>query len=107
MKQSLKTYLPILNEAITFSEFMAKEKPITGLPFIAHCEETNKQTLKEIIKPKTNVLICIGPEGDFSTSEIETALQNGLNPVHLGNSRLRTETAAIVACHSVAFLNEM
>lgn len=106
MKQSLKSYLPILHEAISFSEFIESQKNNTGLKCIAHCEETKRQSLKDIIQPKRDILICIGPEGDFSPAEIALALQKDFEPVSLGNSRLRTETAAIVACHSVAFVNE-
>ncbi len=107
MKQSLKMYLPKLNEAISFAAFIEKQQNFRGLRCIAHCEETKKQSLKDLIKPKQDILICIGPEGDFSTSEIQLALTKAFEPVSLGNSRLRTETAAIVACHSVAFVNEV
>jgi 16S rRNA (uracil1498-N3)-methyltransferase len=58
------------------------------------------------LKPNTNVTLLIGPEGDFSEKEIATAIENKFIPVSLGNTRLRTETAAIVACHSVVFVNE-
>jgi len=74
--------------------------------FIAHCEETDKRLLKTEIKPKERITILIGPEGDFSTKEIQLALDKKYVPVSLGNTRLRTETAAIVAAHSVAFVNE-
>ncbi len=104
MKQSLQSYLPQLNPAVSFSEFIAQEH--TDQLLIAHCEETKKQSLKDILQPKTNVTILIGPEGDFSTKEIELALSSGYTPVTLGDTRLRTETAAIVATHSVAFINE-
>lgn len=105
MKQSLKTYLPRLNDAITFTEWITNHANTSNIKLIAHCEESHRHSLKEALKPKTDVLITIGPEGDFSTSEISLALKNGFTPVSLGNSRLRTETAAIVACHSVAFMN--
>ncbi len=106
MKQSLKAYLPIINEAITLKEFLNKQKPTNHHKLIAHCEETRKQSLKSVLKPKGDYLILIGPEGDFSNNEINIALQEGYQPVSLGESRLRTETAAIVACHSIAFVNE-
>ena len=73
---------------------------------IAHCEETDKKLLKEVVKPNEAYTILIGPEGDFSEKEIELALKNKYIPVSLGNTRLRTETAAVVACHSVVFANE-
>ena len=72
----------------------------------AHCEETDKKSFKKELQPNEDVLILIGPEGDFSVKEIKQALQNGFIPVTLGETRLRTETAAIVACHSIAFVNE-
>ena len=107
MKQSLKAHIPKLNEAQSFSEFLETTKTFNGDRFIAHCEETNRFSLKQKLQPKRNVLILIGPEGDFSPSEIEQAIQVGFSPVMLGESRLRTETAAIVATHSVAFVNEV
>lgn len=104
MKQSLKFHLPKINPAVSFKEFI-DNKP-TGDLFIAHCEEQDKKSFKQEIKPNSDITILIGPEGDFSTNEIELALQNKFTPVTLGESRLRTETAALVACHSVAFINE-
>ena len=104
MKQCNQLYLPKLNSAMTFREFVKLKNK--GLQLIAHCEETNKKTLKSILKPNENITILIGPEGDFSEKEIEGALENNYIPVSLGNTRLRTETAAIVACHSVVFINE-
>ena len=105
MKQSNETYLPKLNEAISFKEFIKQKND--GLQLIAHCEETDKKSLKEILKPNENVTILIGPEGDFSDKEIALAIENNFQPVMLGNTRLRTETAAVVACHSVVFFNEI
>jgi len=104
MKQSLHYHLPILHELTSFSKFVQHNS--LDNTFIAHCEDLKKESLKDHIKPHDSYTILIGPEGDFSTTEIELALQEGIIPVSLGNSRLRTETAAIVACHSVAFVNE-
>lgn len=103
MKQSLQTYLPKLNDACTSKEFM--EKTREGLCFIAHCEDDEKLDLKRRVAPDKDVTILIGPEGDFSKSEIELAYTNGFLPVSLGQNRLRTETAAIVACTIVATIN--
>ncbi|MCY1244512.1 RNA methyltransferase, RsmE family [compost metagenome] len=105
MKQSLHYYLPKLNEPILFKDFIKQQKS-EGLNLIAHCEETDKKSLKEVVKPNKDVTILIGPEGDFSEKEIKLALENKYIPVTLGNTRLRTETAAVVACHSVVFINE-
>ena len=104
MKQCNQTYLPKLNPAISLKEFIKREN--SGEKLIAHCEETNKKSLKSILKAKTDYTILIGPEGDFSNKEIELALENNYIPISLGETRLRTETAAIVACHSVVFTNE-
>jgi 16S rRNA (uracil1498-N3)-methyltransferase len=105
MKQSNELYLPKLNEAVTFKEFIKNQN--NGLQLIAHCEETDKKSLKSVLKPNEDITMLIGPEGDFTEKEIELALENKYIPVSLGNTRLRTETAAIVACHSVVFVNEI
>jgi 16S rRNA (uracil1498-N3)-methyltransferase len=105
MKQSLQCYLPIINELTPLNAFVNQE--FNGQVFIAHCEETSdKQSLKDKLQPKQNITILVGPEGDFSVKEIEMALRHNFIPVTLGKTRLRTETAAVVACHSVAFVNE-
>ena len=105
MKQSLHYFMPIFNEPVPFSEFIKHN--FTGQKFVAHCEsEPDKKSLKNLIIPNTDVTIMIGPEGDFSTNEIAEALHNNFKTVSLGQTRLRTETAAIVACHSVVFANE-
>ncbi|MFL9829290.1 16S rRNA (uracil(1498)-N(3))-methyltransferase [Flavobacterium sp. ST-87] len=104
LKQSNELYLPKLNKAVTFKEFMNQKN--NGTLFIAHCEETDKKTLKSVLKSNEDITLLIGPEGDFSVKEIALALENNFIPVSLGNTRLRTETAAVVACHSVVFFNE-
>lgn len=104
MKQSNELFLPKLNNAITFKEFIKQKS--NGLQLIAHCEETDKKSLKSVLKVNENITMLIGPEGDFSEKEIALAIANEYVPVSLGTTRLRTETAAIVACHSVAFFNE-
>jgi len=104
MKQSNQFYLPQMNEPISFNSFIKKETD--ALKFIAHCEEDKKELFKNSIQPNQKILILIGPEGDFSTKEISLALKNNFIPVSLGNTRLRTETAGVVACHTVALTNE-
>jgi 16S rRNA (uracil1498-N3)-methyltransferase len=104
MKQSNELYLPKLNPAISFKEFIKQNND--GLQMIAHCEETDKKTLKSVLQTNQNVTLLIGPEGDFSEKEIALALENKYIAISLGNTRLRTETAAVVACHSVVFFNE-
>lgn len=104
MKQSLKAYLPQLDELTKFSDFV--RQPFEGQKFIAHCEEQHRELLKNAMIPNKNYLILIGPEGDFSPEEIEMAIDAGFVPVSLGDSRLRTETAGVVACHTFNLLNE-
>ena len=104
MKQSLQMYLPKINEPISYSQFV--KQTIDGQKFIAHCEETERKAFQNEVKPNEKVTILIGPEGDFSTKEIKLALENQFIPVTLGNTRLRTETAALVACHTIALINE-
>jgi len=104
MKQSLNCYLPKLNNATSFKDFIGKD--FNGLRFIAHCQNLSRVSLKTELRAETEITILIGPEGDFSVKEIEMAVRNNFIPVTLGETRLRTETAAIVACHSVAFVNE-
>lgn len=104
LKQSLHYYLPKINEPISLSHFVKSN--IDGQKFIAHCEETDKKSFQKEIAKNEKVTILIGPEGDFSTKEINLAIANQFIPVTLGNTRLRTETAALVACHTIALLNE-
>jgi 16S rRNA (uracil1498-N3)-methyltransferase len=106
MKQSLSAFLPKINKAISFDDFLKLQKDNLHQKLIAHCEESKKQSLKSVLKPNNNTILLIGPEGDFSPNEINESIKTGFIPVTLGTSRLRTETAAIVACHSVAFINE-
>ncbi|MBD3580948.1 16S rRNA (uracil(1498)-N(3))-methyltransferase [Flavobacterium selenitireducens] len=104
MKQSNQYFLPKLNEAKSFKEFTKME--FGGQKFIAHCEETQKRSLKNELSKGIDVTILIGPEGDFTEKEIALAFEKSFIPVSLGETRLRTETAALVACHSVIFTNE-
>jgi 16S rRNA (uracil1498-N3)-methyltransferase len=99
MKQSLKAYLPKLNEAVKITDFLKQDRD--GLVVIAHCRDGNKLKLSNCIKGQQEVTILIGPEGDFTREEVEFATNIGIIPVSLGNSRLRTETAGIVAVHTV------
>jgi len=104
MKQSLKAYRPLLNEPVRYSEFIAGEHP--GIKMIAHCNPGYAlKNIGQVYEKGMEALILIGPEGDFSREEIDTALSRGFTGVSLGNSRLRTETAGIAACHSVYFIN--
>lgn len=105
MKQSLKAYLPKLNPPVSFKQFL-KDIPKKGIQkVIAHCVDAEKQYLDQLLAPAQHYIILIGPEGDFSTEEIDLALENGFDPISLGDARLRTETAALAACLEVSFLN--
>lgn len=104
MKQSLKAYLPIINQPINFTDFIAKTE--CNNKMIAHCYNEQQKLLKDIYTKGEDCLILIGPEGDFSLQEVELALENNYTPISLGESRLRTETAGIVACHTINLLNE-
>lgn len=105
MKQSLKAYLPKLNPAVSFKQFL-REIPKEGVQkAIAHCVDAEKKYLNQVLKPDQHYIILIGPEGDFSEEEIDLALQMGFHPISLGEARLRTETAALAACMEVSLLN--
>lgn len=104
VKQSLKARKPVVNEMMDFSKFMQKE--FTGQKFIAHCYEGEKPLLKDVLNPGQDALVLIGPEGDFSVEEVQKAEAAGFQPISLGKSRLRTETAALVAVHIMNLFNQ-
>lgn len=112
MKQSLNPFLPKLNELTSFSEFVSSESTrlkneggIDSTKFIAHCEDEPKEQLSKLVGE--NNLILIGPEGDFSKSEIDLALSKNFKAISLSESRLRTETAGLVACHTVNLIQSL
>lgn len=106
-KQSIKAYLPTLNEITDFRKFISMaDTNSTGQKFIAYCNERSLEHLKDQYLPDGNATILIGPEGDFSPEEIKLALDNGFTGISLGKSRLRTETAGVVACHIVNLINQ-
>lgn len=102
-KQSLTPYLPKLNELTPYDELIRRATEQDR--FIAHCYKNEKRELKDLIRKGNSVLVLIGPEGDFSEQEVQDALSLGFLPVSLGNSRLRTETAGVVACHTAVLMN--
>lgn len=107
MKQSLKAYLPQLNELTDFQSFMGVNETVgSEQRFIAHCQKDGLPHLKNNCGAGKDVLILIGPEGDFSPQEIQLATENGYREIGLGKSRLRTETAGLAAVFTVNFLNE-
>lgn len=104
MKQSLKSYKPILNPLTKFKEFITDTKEEHKL--LAYCGNEEKHLIKEICKPKSSYLILIGPEGDFSPEEIKLAKDNGFSFITLGSQRLRTETAGLYAISNLHYLNQ-
>ena len=104
MKQSQKAYLPLLNEMTDFGKWL--ETQSSEYCYIAHCNEGDRKSLKTAYQPECDVTIAIGPEGDFSMQEITLALARSFKGISLGESRLRTETAGVAACHSVYLMNE-
>jgi len=105
MKQSIKSYRPVLNDPQDFSEFIRRD--YSGLKIIAHCcQSQQRSAITDIYFKGNDAVIMIGPEGDFSEDEIAGAIDKGFMPVHLGRSRLRTETAGVAACSAVYFINQ-
>lgn len=104
MKQSLKTKLPTINELTDFEEFISAQTDDFS-KFIAWCE-TDKEELFSNMEIGKKTLILIGPEGDFTNEEVEMAVKKGFKPISLGQSRFRTETAAVLACHTVFLANQ-
>lgn len=105
MKQSLKALKPVISDMTPIERFITA--PFDGQKFIAYCgKEVERRLFAKEYVPFSNVMILIGPEGDFSQQEVALALNNGFIPVSLGDSRLRTETAAVFACMSVHAINQ-
>ena len=104
MKQSLKYSKPVVDDMVDFKKFISQER--SGEKYIAHCYDGEKNMLKDIHQAGCDATVLIGPEGDFSPEEVKMAMEAGYNPVSLGNSRLRTETAALAACHILMLKNE-
>ena len=105
MKQSIKSFKPILHPLITFQDFV-KQAAEEGR-YIAHCYDEEKLSLKDVANTNKSTVVMIGPEGDFSLEEVALALENGFFGVTLGKERLRTETAGLVACHTVNLMTEI
>ena len=119
IKQSLKAYLPVINEICDFKKFVSSTTNFEGQKFIAYCNpslirplgipqlrEEGQHHLKTVYTKGLDVLVLIGPEGDFSTDEVKMAIDAGFKEISLGTSRLRTETAALYACAVINILNE-
>ena len=104
-KQSLKARIPVIAEPVSVKSFLKEETPGASLRLIAYCfeGETKRTSIKQALQhfKGTDVTVLIGPEGDFSPEEAQLAIDQGYIPIHLGNSRLRTETAAVTAVEAV------
>jgi 16S rRNA (uracil1498-N3)-methyltransferase len=105
MKQSVKSKMPIVEEMVSFDKLLKQH--YEGQKFIAWIDDNVKEQLCDLYKKGENALVLIGPEGDFSKEEVALAKENGFVPVSLGEARLRTETAAVVACHTIQLINQM
>ncbi|MFR9603687.1 MAG: 16S rRNA (uracil(1498)-N(3))-methyltransferase [Rikenellaceae bacterium] len=107
MKQSLKAYHPTLRDVTPFAALI--EEPFEGQKFIAHCgtpiAELGKPHLADVVERGANVLVLIGPEGDFSQREVAAAVEQGFVEINLGDQRLRTETAAVAAVMITSIVN--
>lgn len=102
MKQSLRAYKPILNEPATLADFVHTDRP--GTRGIAHCVPANRISISDL-SPNSRYTLLVGPEGDFTGEEIGMAVEAGYIPFHLGESRLRTETAGIYICTAISLFS--
>ncbi len=107
MKQSLRALRPVIDTPVKLVDFLHQlgDADPSVQRFVCYCSGDDRHTLRQLYTPGTDALVLIGPEGDFSDREISTALQQGFQPVTLGDSRLRTETAALYATTVLNFLN--
>lgn len=103
MKQSQRAYLPKVNPATSFADFVKAE--VSGKRFIAHCADGEKRSLSHLLQPGEPAVVLIGPEGDFSPAEIDIAIRKDFVPITFGRARLRTETAALMACVEMHLLH--
>jgi len=104
MKQSLKAYLPQINEILSIDDFV--ETCSNSEKYVGYLINKNTNFLSRIAKPDNNYCVLIGPEGDFMQEEVDLALSCDFQTISLGKSRLRTETAGIAACHILNIINE-
>ncbi len=103
VKQSFKAFVPVVNDLKDFKQIVDEAKE--SKKFIATCSGDDRLKLKEAYSPNEDVIILIGPEGDFSEQEVSYALSKGFLPLSLGEARLRTETAALYALQGIHFIN--
>ncbi len=106
MKQSVKAYLPRINDMVAINQFVLRSST-EETKLIAHCNRWNLPPMQELVQKGKSILVLIGPEGDFSPNEVELCIANGFHEASLSSSRLRTETAGIVACQTANLLNKV
>jgi len=104
VKQSVQFYIPKVNDLLAYAKFIEQQASYNS-KFIAHCQTPNLPFLTKILKPKADSLILIGPEGDFTMEEVNLAKSIGFQEISLGNTRLRTETAALYAVNAFSVLS--
>lgn len=108
MKQSLKTWMPRIDDMTPIKTFIEELKDSDADRFVAYCDPAiPRRDLAKELKPQHDTVILIGPEGDFSPQEIEATINSGFVPVSLGECRLRTETAALAACQTIHVINQL
>lgn len=105
MKQSMQAYMPEIEPMISFEALI--KRPFQGRKFIAHCHDLPKEELIHTYRKGENALILIGPEGDFSEEEVKRSVNLGFEPVSMGGTRLRSETAALVSIHTIHLINNL
>lgn len=105
VKQSVQAYMPVVNEIVPLKKFIEAQQTAAAVKLIAHCTEENTAGIKQLVAPGKNAVCLIGPEGDFSKEEIALAFNNGFSGLNLGANRLRTETAGLYVCNSLALIN--
>src|SRR5690554_6336596 len=105
MKQSMQAYLPETEKMTRFNDFVSL--PFPGRKFIAHCHDLPKQSLAHTYRKGENALVLIGPEGDFSEEEVKQAIELGFEPVSIGETRLRSETASLISMHIIHVINNI
>lgn len=107
MKQSLKTVMPAIDLMTPLKKFVDSLSAECD-KFVAYCDRSMpRQLLSRSVKQNRDTVVLIGPEGDFSPAEVDYMIHNGFKPVSLGECRLRTETAAIVACDTIHIVNQL
>jgi 16S rRNA (uracil1498-N3)-methyltransferase len=104
LKQSINPWRPVLSTPRKFSNFIAEAEDEQR--FIAYCTDEHLPLLQEVAKNNSNTTVMIGPEGDFSSEEVEKAISKGFTPVSLGKNRYRTETAGVLALYSLVLINQ-